>query len=136
MFSWGNGDHGKLGHGDVIKSAVPKWVEAFGDARVSRVVSYNEHTVAQMGGVAASKPLSCLSEHSLSGDFERLLESSVFADVWFTTSDGRRVPAHRAVLAARCEHFRYSLLSCYVVLMVSDVPRALCAFSVPCLHRE
>jgi RCC1 and BTB domain-containing protein len=48
VFSWGNGDHGKLGlgHGSACKVSVPTMVEKLKDYRVVRVASYNEHTAA------------------------------------------------------------------------------------------
>jgi RCC1 and BTB domain-containing protein len=103
VFTWGNGDHGKLGHGDVLKSATPKCVDSFGEMKVLRVVSYNEHTVAQLCGVGGGA--GGWDSRSLSMDMGRLWECGLFADITFVTP-AQRVPAHRAVLSARCEHFR------------------------------
>ncbi|CAM9534821.1 unnamed protein product [Heterosigma akashiwo] len=46
VWTWGNGDHGKLGHGDTAKVTSPRPVEALAHLRVAKVASYNEHTAA------------------------------------------------------------------------------------------
>ena len=48
LYTWGNGDHGKLGHGDTLKVALPQLLHALkGPLRtVTAVASYNEHTSA------------------------------------------------------------------------------------------
>ena len=48
-FSFGNGDHGKLGHNDALKVSIPRLIEALEGKRVVSVASYNEHTVALTG---------------------------------------------------------------------------------------
>jgi RCC1 and BTB domain-containing protein len=44
VYTWGNSDHGKLGHGSGRKVTVPQLVDKLNDYRVVRVASYNEHT--------------------------------------------------------------------------------------------
>ena len=46
VFTWGNGDHGKLGHASTAKVDRPKLVEALAHLRVIKIASYNEHTAA------------------------------------------------------------------------------------------
>ena len=46
VYTWGNGDHGKLGHGSGKKVSTPQMVEKLKDHKVVRVASYNEHTAA------------------------------------------------------------------------------------------
>ena len=46
VYTWGNGDHGKLGHGSGRKVSTPQLVKKLKDHRVVRVASYNEHTAA------------------------------------------------------------------------------------------
>jgi RCC1 and BTB domain-containing protein len=105
VFTWGNGDHGKLGHGDTARSCVPRIVEAFDGKIVCRVVSYNEHTVAQVtASIAEALPA---SRGMLAADMRSLLQSGLHSDVVFVVPGRPPVPAHKAVLSARSEHFRY-----------------------------
>jgi alpha-tubulin suppressor-like RCC1 family protein len=46
LFSWGEGRHGRLGHGDTQDQPSPKRVEALQGVRVSRVAAGMSHTVA------------------------------------------------------------------------------------------
>ena len=46
VYTWGNGDHGKLGHASGRKVSIPQLVKKLKDHRVVRVASYNEHTAA------------------------------------------------------------------------------------------
>ena len=44
VYTWGNGDHGKLGHGCGKKVSTPQLVEKLVGQKVVCVASYNEHT--------------------------------------------------------------------------------------------
>ncbi len=109
MYAWGNGDHGKLGLGDAAKVTSPRLVEALRGLKVLTVASYNEHSAvlvdapgdALAGGGRGSGGLAS----AFAADMGHLLDSALYADVWFLV-EGRRVPAHRAILTARCDHFR------------------------------
>jgi RCC1 and BTB domain-containing protein len=103
VYTWGNGDHGKLGHGDTMKVTVPRLVEALLGKHVCRVASYNEHTASltDPGGI----PKTSLLTSSFLGDLRRLINNSDFSDVTFVVED-KPVHAHRAFLAVRCDHFR------------------------------
>lgn len=103
---------------------------------MARVVSYNEHTVAQVVDPppgAAGSPSAQLVR-----DFGGLLDSGEHADVVFVVAGHEPVRAHAAVLAARSAHFK-SMLSCgmreaasrEVAWEVSPAPVP--AFRVPCL---
>ena len=46
VYTFGNGDHGKLGHGDITRKAVPQLVRGLVGKHVYCVASYNEHTSA------------------------------------------------------------------------------------------
>ena len=45
VWSWGNGGHGKLGHGDNRHLLLPKKIEAFGQ-RVVSVSAHEHHSIA------------------------------------------------------------------------------------------
>ena len=46
VWTWGNGDHGKLGLGNGRKYSTPQLVEKLSPFRVVKIASYNEHTAA------------------------------------------------------------------------------------------
>ncbi|DAZ94414.1 TPA: hypothetical protein N0F65_003443 [Lagenidium giganteum] len=103
VFTWGNGDHGKLGHNDTTKVTLPKLVETLQSKRVISVASYNEHTVALVDPVATVR--TSLLTSSYVCDFRNLIDNEEFSDVRFII-EGRAVHCHRAILAARSDHFR------------------------------
>ncbi|KDO32822.1 hypothetical protein SPRG_02515 [Saprolegnia parasitica CBS 223.65] len=103
VYTWGNGDHGKLGHNDQVKVTLPKLVDTLQSKRVVSIASYNEHTVALVDPVAMLRP--SLLTSSYAADMRSLIDQPDFADVVFLV-DGRRVHAHRAILAARSDHFK------------------------------
>jgi len=109
VFTWGNGDHGKLGHGSDRKVCIPNMVEKLKDFRVVRVASYNEHTAALVepfdhsidlvGGVN-TLPVST----AYSSQMRAMVNDDEFSDVTFMV-ENQPIHAHRAILAQRCEHF-------------------------------
>ena len=46
LWSWGNGDHGKLGHGTDAKQLTPLLLSSLSHLRCVGMASYNEHTIA------------------------------------------------------------------------------------------
>ncbi len=105
VYTWGNGDHGKLGHGGSAKVSTPKMVEALGHLRVVKIASYNEHTAALcQNGLGLPQGRSASVSAGYVSDLRSLVANEEFADVVFKVGGGR-VPAHRAILAARCPHF-------------------------------
>jgi len=102
VWSFGNGDHGKLGHGDVDKVTLPKRVEGLVGKKVCRVASYNEHTAALAAPDDGPVPL---PSSSLIENFRALVDNPMFSDVTFIV-EGKRIHAHRVVLAARSAHFQ------------------------------
>ena len=106
VYTWGNGDHGKLGHGDTLKVTTPRLVDALREQRVCRVASYNEHTAALCDpGAAPGSAAAAAAASSFASDVRTLVDNADFSDVAFIV-EGTRVHAHRALLAVRCEHFR------------------------------
>ena len=109
VYTWGNGDHGKLGHGSDRKVSVPNIVDKLKDYRVVRVASYNEHTAALVepfdhthglaGGVNAVPVTTAYSSQ-----MRALVNDEEFSDVTFLVED-QPIYAHRAILAQRCDHF-------------------------------
>lgn len=109
IFTWGNGDHGKLGHGSGRKVSVPHMVEQLKDYRVIRIASYNEHTSALvepfdhsqgLAGGVTSVPVTT----SYASNMRALVNDEEFSDVTFMVED-QPVYAHCAILAQRCDHF-------------------------------
>ena len=110
----GNGDHGKLGHGNSRKVAVPQRVEKLKPYHVVRVASYNEHTVALVEPLDPSGAGASGTGVQVSGKYASQIRSLVnddeFSDVTFII-ENQQVYAHRAILAARCEPFAAMLRS-------------------------
>ena len=111
--TWGNGDHGKLGHGSGKKVSTPQLVEKLVGQKVVCVASYNEHTAALVEPNTVSSdggsrrhapgimiPVSAGYLH----DLKEMVNDDEYSDVTFIV-EGQHVHAHRAVLAKRCEHF-------------------------------
>lgn len=104
VLTWGNGDHGKLGHSSTRKVSVPNIVEKLKDYRVVRVASYNEHTAALVEPFDHSNGLGGGVTTTYSTQMRALVNDDEFSDVTFLVEE-RQVHAHRAILAHRCEHF-------------------------------
>lgn len=48
----------------------------------------------------------CVSSASVGQDLSALLNDEKFCDITFKLKDGKKVSGHKAILYARCEHFR------------------------------
>jgi len=112
IYSWGNGDHGKLGHGSGKKVSTPQMIQhAIQNHRVVTIASYNEHTAALVesfgpsGNFAGSLWNNSISvTTSFVRDMRKLVNDDEFSDVTFIVED-QPVHAHRAILSNRCDHF-------------------------------
>jgi RCC1 and BTB domain-containing protein len=102
VFTWGNGDHGKLGHGSSTKVTTPKQVESLRGVHVCRIASYNEHTAA-LTSMESLSPRSHL-DSTLLQDYGQVVNTPEFSDVKFVV-EGRIIHAHKVILASRCQHF-------------------------------
>lgn len=112
VYTWGNADHGKCGHGDTNRLTVPRLVEHLRGLRIMQVASYNEHTAVIVAltddpFVSTSTSVTETTESHLIRDLRRLLTAAAdeFSDISFVV-EGRKISAHKAILSARCEHFR------------------------------
>jgi len=111
VFTWGNGDHGKLGHGSGEKMSTPHLVDGLSHLRVIRIASYNEHTAAlveppEHGVVGAGCGDFASVAPRFLRDLTRMVDNPEYADIVFLLGeDMEKVHAHRSVLASRCEHF-------------------------------
>lgn len=114
VYTWGNSDHGKLGHGSGRKVSVPQLVDKLRDYRVVRVASYNEHTATLVepfdhnymgGGFSGTGAVNSVPVTSTyTSQIRALVNDEEFSDVVFIV-ENEPVYAHRAILAQRCEHF-------------------------------
>jgi len=111
VYTWGNGDHGKLGHGSGKKVSTPQMVEKLADHKVVRVASYNEHTAAlvepfdESGNYAGAFGTNSVPvTTAYMQDMRDMVNDEEYSDVTFLVDD-QPVYAHRAILARRCEHF-------------------------------
>ena len=110
VYSCGNSDHGKLGHGsNCRKVSVPLLVEKLKNYRVVRVASYNEHTAALVEpfdhslGVAGGINAVSVSV-AYTSQIRGLVNDEEFSDVTFMV-ENEPVYAHKALLAQRSNHF-------------------------------
>jgi RCC1 and BTB domain-containing protein len=106
VFSFGNADHGKLGHGNSKKLSVPQMVEKLKDYRVVHVASYNEHTAALVEpfDYGLSGETSAIVTTAYTTQMRDMVNDEEFADVIFMV-ENQPVYAHRAILAQRSNHF-------------------------------
>jgi len=111
VYTWGNGDHGKLGHGSGKKVSTPQMVEKLKDIRVVKIASYNEHTAALIeplddsGNFCSSFGTNSVPVSSAYVQhMKEMVNDPQFSDVTFIVDD-REIYAHRSILASRCEHF-------------------------------
>eukprot|EP00956_Cyclotella_meneghiniana_P041722 scaffold236806_cov119-Cyclotella_meneghiniana.AAC.5 len=113
VYTWGNGDHGKLGHGSGKKVSTPQLVEKLVGQKVVCVASYNEHTAALVepnsvisdGGSRRHAPgVMVPVSAGFLHDLKEMTNDDEYSDVTFIV-EGQPVYAHRAMLAKRCEHF-------------------------------
>lgn len=104
VYTWGNGDHGKLGHGDSEKLLAPCAVKSLRGKNIRCIASYNEHTAVLSCPPDYVEPTAILPS-SLALDLKSLVNDSTFSDVTFLV-ENREIHAHRAILSARCDHFR------------------------------
>ena len=111
VYTWGNGDHGKLGHGSGKKVSTPQMVEKLKDIRVVKIASYNEHTAALIeplddsGNFCSSFGTNSVPVSSAYvKHMKEMVNDPQFSDVTFIVDD-REIYAHRSILASRCEHF-------------------------------
>lgn len=78
------------------------------------------------------RPLASVSEidhiHLLSEQLGALVQGEDYSDVTFIV-EGKRFPAHRVILAARCHYFRWTLTPIQVQADVSFYCRS---FTPPC----
>mmetsp|Transcript_15910 Transcript_15910/g.19420 ORF Transcript_15910/g.19420 Transcript_15910/m.19420 type:complete len:606 (+) Transcript_15910:599-2416(+) len=105
VYSFGNADHGKLGHGSGKKLSTPQVVEKLKGHTVVTVASYNEHTAALVEPIHDIGGMNAVSvTRSFIHNMREMVDNDEFADVIFLIDD-EKVYAHRSILASRCEHF-------------------------------
>lgn len=109
--SFGNGEHGKLGHGTETKSSLPVLIEKLKGHRVVSIASYNEHTAALVEPVHDSGAVwgafgtnTMPVTTSYVQNMRDMVDHEDFADVVFLVNE-EKVHAHKSILACRCEHF-------------------------------
>jgi len=99
VYSFGNGDHGKLAQGNKDKLLKPTLVLGFNSKHVTQIASYNEHTAAII------MPPGYKSSKSVLKELGSMVNDPLFSDVTFMV-EGKLIYAHRVILGARSDHFR------------------------------
>ena len=103
--SFGNGEHGKLGHGDTKKLSTPKLIEMLKGHRVLSIASYNEHTAALVEPLDSMMGTSTVPvTQSYVQSMRDMIDNDEYSDVLFRLDDGV-VHAHKMILSNRCEFF-------------------------------
>jgi len=110
--TFGNGEHGKLGHGSVKKLSSPHLVDTLNskDYKVLSIASYNEHTAALVEPTSEQDTTGVFGTNTVtvSTSYMRqmrdLINQRDYADIVFRV-DGDVVYAHRSILASRSDHF-------------------------------
>lgn len=110
VYTCGNSDHGKLGHGIGVKAWVPRQVAALDPYHVVSVASYNEHTAALVEPRDLSHSRNVPVTATYSTQLRSIVNDQLYSDLTFIIN-GEPVYAHRAILAARSEHFSAMLRS-------------------------
>jgi RCC1 and BTB domain-containing protein len=106
VYTWGNSDHGKLGHGNQRKLSTPCLLEKLSGYQVVWVASYNEHTAALVEPIE----MGCMGSNSVPvtssyvQDMKDMINQEEYSDVTFII-ENQKIFAHRSILAARCDHF-------------------------------
>lgn len=143
VWTWGNGDHGKLGLGNGRKYSTPQLVDKLSPFRVVKIASYNEHTAAlvdpydECGNLRTNSGIQLFSSYpagrgnggvtpTFLQDLRSMVNDDEFSDVTFVVS-GHRIHAHRAILAKRCEHFAAMFRSG----MRESLEREICIPNIP-----
>lgn len=106
--SFGNGEHGKLGHGSVKKHSNPQLIETLSGSeyKVISIASYNEHTAALVEPLSEYNAGANIAPVSTSyiRQMRDLVNQEDYADIVFRV-DNELVYAHRSILASRSDHF-------------------------------
>lgn len=109
--SFGNAEHGKLGHGSIRKLSTPQIIEKLRGHKIVSIASYNEHTAAlvepspdsgAVWGAFGSNTVAVTTSYIQ--QMRDLVDNDEFSDVTFVVG-GSHVHAHKSVLSNRCEHF-------------------------------
>ncbi len=121
VFTFGRGNHGQLGHGNIFECRVPRQVAALRHKRAVKVSAGFYHTVVLVDNSAPR------SAGSLSLSLEKLLNSQTRADVRFCV-EGKELYAHRCIIYSRCRRLDDLITreACkgeeLIVLLVPDDP--------------
>lgn len=86
LYSWGNGGHGRLGHGDTTGTSTPKLIEALASENVMQVSCGDTHT----GAISTLGVVYCWGSGSY-GKLGHGHESDTYLPSVITTFDGKRM---------------------------------------------
>lgn len=103
-YTFGNGDHGKLGHNIDAKVTSPRLIEALQGKRIVSIVSYNEHTIAFTDPSITIRARAMVST-SYPEDMANMVNNADYSDVQFILEGNQTIHAHRSILAVRCTYF-------------------------------
>ena len=94
VYSWGNGDNGRLGHESESASLTPVLIEHLKGQKVVEITSFHAHNIAL---VASKRPFAM--------KMKDMVNDESFSDIIFLIGD-EQVHAHKLILMQQSEYFR------------------------------
>ena len=96
LYSWGNGDDGRLGHGSVKRYCMPCVVESLIGFKVVHITARNEFSIALVDPKLSSYAMRVKS----------MINDEACSDVIFVLKNDERVHANKGLLMTHSEYFR------------------------------
>lgn len=96
LFTFGKGNHGQLGHGNIFEARIPKQVAGLQHKRVVQIAAGFYHTVVLMDNRAQNAP------STLAVSLGKIINNPTRADIIFIV-EGKEYYAHKCIIFARCK---------------------------------
>ena len=96
LYSWGEGDDGRLGHRCEFQYCFPHIVESLIDYKVVRIASRHGHSVALVDS----------NKRPYAKKMKAMINNEICSDVVFVLKDGERIHANKGLLIGQSEYFQ------------------------------
>ena len=96
LYTWGNGEDGRLGHGSELSTCVPSIVESLMDYKVINIACNHEHSAALVDS----------KRSSYAKKMKAMIDNETCSDVVFLLKDGERIHANKGILIGQSEYFQ------------------------------
>ena len=97
IYTWGNGDDGRLGNGSELGSCIPSIMEKFLGYKIVHIESLHNHSIALVDDLHASVHAKKM---------KAMVNDETCSDVIFLLKDGDRVHANKGLLIELSKYFR------------------------------